>query len=652
MEVGSLAAFIFAEIFVMFRHLFIILPSTLFTISLTAQERALDTIVITSSLQAQHERETGRNMVTIHGSELRKLPVTSVDEVLRYLPGVEVQQRGPQGSQADIIIRGGTFQQVLVMIDGVRLNDPLTGHFNGYIPLHLSEIERIEILKGAAASIHGSDAIGGVINILTKTARHSDQEQKHAWTAGWEAGQFGLLNADAWWRMRGARTSVSAGLFRQHADGQQLRGTRGFFDNRSVSVALGHQFNERWRMSFRTAADLRDFNAQNFYTTFASDTAREKVDAYWQQLQVSGRLKGFTLHADAAFKMLEDVYSFRPAVIPNQNRTRQLVTQVYGIVPAGKRTTFTTGVQFIEKRIRSNDRGNHDLPHAAAYVVATHRLPFGLHLNESLRYDWDGNYGSVLVPQVNASWTAGRVTLRASSGKGIRDADFTERYNNYNKSVVSSGSIGNPDLRTERSWSHEAGADYRVASWFKMSATVFRRDQRDLIDWTPTPYAQMPRKSNLVQGATYALATNLSSVQTSGFELDMRVDHRFGERNRLLVMAGLLWLRSEDADKTPSFYISSHARFLFNSTVALTAGPFDLSLQTLYKRRNVQTATAISSQLDREYFLMNAKVRYQILKIRTSLFVQSYNLFDRSFSDLLGARMPGRWVSFGMQFGR
>lgn len=612
----------------------------------------MDTIVITSSLQAQHERETGRNILTIQGEELRKLPVTSVDEVLRYLPGVEVQQRGPQGSQADIIIRGGTFQQVLVMIDGVRLNDPLTGHFNGYIPLHLSEIERIEILKGAAASIHGSDAIGGVINILTKTARHSAQDKKHAWSAGWEAGQHGLLNADAWWRMRGTKTSLSAGLVRQHADGPPLRGTRGFFNNRSISLAIGHQFNERWKLSFRSAADLRDFNAQNFYTTFASDTAREQVDAYWQQLQVSGRLKRITLHADAAFKMLEDVYSFRPAVIPNQNRTRQLVTQLYGIVPLGARTTLTTGIQFIEKRIRSNDRGNHDLPHAAAYVVATHRLPHGFHLNESLRYDWDGNYGSVLVPQVNASWTAGRLTLRASTGKGIRDADFTERYNNYNKSVVSSGSIGNPELRTERSWSHEAGVDYRLAAWLKMSATLFRRDQRDLIDWTPTPYAQMPRKSNLVAGSTYALASNLSSVQTSGVELDIRIDRQFGARNRLMVMTGLLWLNSEDADKTPSFYISSHARFLFNATVAYTAGPFDCSIQTLYKRRNAQTATAIASYLDREYFLTNMKVRYQIPKIRTSVFVQSYNLFDRSFSDLLGARMPGRWVSFGMQFGR
>jgi iron complex outermembrane receptor protein len=644
-------AFIFAESSDMFRPS-IILLAYIFTNALVAQERAMDTIVVTSSFQAQHERETGRNIVTIHGSELRKLPVTSVDEVLRYLPGVEVQQRGPQGSQADIIIRGGTFQQVLVMIDGVRLNDPLTGHFNGYIPLHLSEIERIEILKGAVASIHGSDAIGGVINILTKTARHSDQQQKHAWTGGWEAGQHGLFNADAWWRMRGQRTSISAGMFRQHADGPSLRGTRGFFNNRSVSLAIAHALNDRWRMSFRTAADLRDFNAQNFYTTFASDTAREQVDAYWQQLQVTGKGKGYTLHADAAIKMLEDVYSFRPAVVPNQNRTRQFVSQVYGIIPVGARTTFTTGVQFIEKRIRSNDRGNHDLPHAAVYLVATHRLPHGFHLNESLRYDWDGNYGSVIVPQVNASWTAGRLTLRASTGKGIRDADFTERYNNYNKTIVSSGSIGNPALRTERSWSHEAGADYRLADWLKISTSVFRRDQQDLIDWTPTPYAKMPRQTNLVPGTTYALATNLSSVRTQGLELDVRLDRSLGQGNRLLLMTGLLLLESLDADKTPSFYISSHARVLLNSTMVLTTGQFDFSLQTLYKRRNTQVATAISAYLDREYFLTNVKLRYRIPKIQTSVFLQGYNLFDRSYSDLLGARMPGRWVSFGMQFGR
>jgi len=99
----------------------------------------LDNVIITATLSAQKQKESGRNIVAIKGESFSKLPVHSVDDLLRYLPGIEVQQRGPQGSQSDIVIRGGTFQQVLVIIDGVKLNDPLTGHFSMYVPIHPSE---------------------------------------------------------------------------------------------------------------------------------------------------------------------------------------------------------------------------------------------------------------------------------------------------------------------------------------------------------------------------------------------------------------------------------------------------------------------------------------------------------------------------------
>lgn len=128
----------------------------------------LENVIISATLSAQQQKESGRNIISIKGESFSKLPVHSVDDLLRYLPGIEVQQRGPQGSQSDIIIRGGTFQQVLVIIDGVKLNDPLTGHFSMYVPLHPSEIERVEILKGAASAIWGSEAVGGVVNIITK----------------------------------------------------------------------------------------------------------------------------------------------------------------------------------------------------------------------------------------------------------------------------------------------------------------------------------------------------------------------------------------------------------------------------------------------------------------------------------------------------
>ena len=92
-------------------------------------------------------------------------------------PGVEVQSRGGFGVQGDIVMRGSTFTQVLILVNGMRLNDPLTGHFNSYIPVSMADIERIEILRGAASAMYGPDAVGGVINIISKTFSRKTTDQ-------------------------------------------------------------------------------------------------------------------------------------------------------------------------------------------------------------------------------------------------------------------------------------------------------------------------------------------------------------------------------------------------------------------------------------------------------------------------------------------
>ena len=129
----------------------------------------LDPVTITASMNPLQASRTGRNIMVIKGEHFSSLPVRSIDELLRYVPGVEVQLRGPMGAQSDIVMRGGTFQQVLVILDGMRLNDPNTGHFNSYIPIAPAEIDRIEILKGASSAIYGSEAVGGVIHIITRS---------------------------------------------------------------------------------------------------------------------------------------------------------------------------------------------------------------------------------------------------------------------------------------------------------------------------------------------------------------------------------------------------------------------------------------------------------------------------------------------------
>ena len=167
------------------------------TLSAQTDEQDLDPITITSSLTPEKASKTGRNLFIIEGEKLYDLPVHSIDELLRYLPGVEVQARGPMGAQSDIVLRGGTFQQVLVILDGVRLNDPNTGHFSSYIPIAPSEIERIEILKGAASAIYGSEAVGGVIHIISKTFAAIQNISKSNVKAQVTAGEYGLLNVHA-----------------------------------------------------------------------------------------------------------------------------------------------------------------------------------------------------------------------------------------------------------------------------------------------------------------------------------------------------------------------------------------------------------------------------------------------------------------------
>jgi vitamin B12 transporter len=120
----------------------------------------LDPITIPATRKPQKIRETGRSISVIDGKMFQQLPVNSIDELLKYVPGVEVQSRGPMGAQSDIVMRGGTFQQVLVLLDGIKLNDPITGHFSSYIPVAPFEIKRIEVLRGPAAAIYGAEADG------------------------------------------------------------------------------------------------------------------------------------------------------------------------------------------------------------------------------------------------------------------------------------------------------------------------------------------------------------------------------------------------------------------------------------------------------------------------------------------------------------
>ncbi|MBW7893217.1 MAG: TonB-dependent receptor, partial [Chitinophagaceae bacterium] len=427
---------------------------------LSAQEIELDPITVTATISQKRASETGRDITIIKGEQFQHLPVHSLDDLLRYIPGVEIQARGPMGSQSDIVIRGGTFQQALVILDGLRLNDPNTGHFNSYIPIAPYEIDRIEILKGASSAIHGPDAVGGVINIITKTFAEKQREAKTELLTEISAGEYGFLNANAGFYVARNKWSIGGGVLSNHASGVQQRGAHGFFHNTTASLSADYHLDSAWSVAFRTAYDQRRFSAQNFYTPNLSDTATEQVRSFWNQISIRYQKRHQSLTLNTGIKNMDDNYSYNRSIAANQNHSQIMQALLIYQNRLNAKTTLVSGFNFQQKSIRSNDRGDHSIYLASPFVSFSRQILPRLTLYPSVQVVMFEGLSAELVPQLDLSYKKDNWQFRGSIGKTVRDADFTERYNNYNKATITQGQrVGYPGLVAERSLSYEAGVD-------------------------------------------------------------------------------------------------------------------------------------------------------------------------------------------------
>lgn len=633
----------------------ILLTPFLLLIGVTAlsqnDNQVLDPVTVTGSIQPNHVSRTGRNILSFPGDAFNQFPVQSLDELLRYLPGMEVQMRGPMGAQSDIVLRGGTFQQVLVLLDGLRVNDPNTGHFSSYIPIVPSEIERVEVLKGAASAIYGTDAVGGVVHVITKAFSLRQHQKTTEWKAQVKGGEYNLLHAQLGGLYQDNNMLLSGGSLSNNTRGQLQRGTRGFLHNNTLSVSVSKFLKDKWQISVRAGYDNRDFAAQNFYTTFLSDTATEQVSTLWTQARVEYRHAKHVLSLDAGFKKVKDDFLFNKSSIANANKSEMLQATIMDEYRHSGQTTIIGGVQFINKTIHSNDRGDHEVAQGGVFLLLRQNLGEFFTIHPAIRLEYNERSGAEWVPQLNLSYKRDKWQLRGSAGKTIRDADFTERFNNYNKAVATNGSrMGDPNLKAETSISYETGADYFFSDKLRFSTTFFQRHHKRLIDYIVTAYDDMPRKDNLIPGATYALAKNIATVRTTGVELDIHYNHKFSSTSSLFAGLGWVWLESNSSDASPSFYVSNHARLLTNFFAEYRVQHFLVSVNGIYKNRKPQQAPGINAEISNEYVVFNMRIGYYTCKKQLQLFLQADNILDRQYSDILGAPMPGRWLSGGFSF--
>ncbi len=306
------------------------------------------------------------------------------------------------------------------------------------------------------------------------------------------------------------------------------------------------------------------------------------------------------------------------------------------------------GVQFDYRTIVSTDRGNHETGHAGAYLMAQYDRN-NLTTHASLRLDYDENYGWEITPQLNLAYSLSPVVLRASFGRGVRGADFTERFVSHNipAPLTPGRNYGNPDLRAERSWTWDAGIDFFSAQWLNIHTTYFTRYGSDLIDFVFTNSNHIPNNSTLVPDTTYFFPQNVASVTTQGVEVQADGVVNVSPSVSVDYALGYMYLDVATDSGVATKYLTMVARQLGSARLQVRIDGFTLGAQVLYKVRNAESAQSINATLTPEYTTTNLVLRYQALR-NLAAFVQANNVFDVQYSDILGAQMPGRWIIGGL----
>jgi iron complex outermembrane receptor protein len=457
----------------------------------------VDSIQVTTTVEPLPLAESDRSVQVILPSDL-PIGTDSAVDLLRTDPSLNVQARAGEGVQADLSIRGTTFEQSLILVNGFRVNDPETGHLNLDIPVPLDAITRIDLLHGSGSTFYGSDAIGGAVNLLTgKPAPGLTLIARSG------AGNYGSLENHL-------RAAYSAGPF-----AEQITGSRdtsdGFIPDRNYSSnALA---SESWLKTKPGATDIllatsdRPYGANLFYGPYDSwERTKAWLGSIQQQLgSRTAASFGYLRHTDE-FVLFAD----QPAIYENNHITSAYEAALRRADDIGRNTTVAYGLEESGDTIHSNSLGQHARNQGAGYANLSLRSLGRFSVSLGAREEVLSGQGSVFSPSAAAAFTLTKtLRLRASAGHGFRQPTYVDLY--YSDPAT----IGNPNLKPESSWSFEGGADWTPANGrLRFTAVGFRLNQTNVID-----YAKL---LPLTAGEQWQ-AVNVPTLDISGAETSLRI---------------------------------------------------------------------------------------------------------------------------------
>ena len=570
----------------------------------------------------------------------------SVNDLLKQVAGVDVRQRGVFGIQTDISVNGGTEDQLTVLLNGINISNPHTGHLTFDLPVNIDDIERIEVIEGGASRVYGCQAFSGAINIVTRTD-NDNHLQAHAY-----GGSYGTAGANA-------GLTLTTSDFNNRLSGGYVRSDGGTYNddfNKANAYWRGRYSSDHIQATIQAGLSTMNYGANTFYGT-GSDSQYEENRRYL--VSASAEYKGqVNIPVQLYWNRSLDHYVWMRANPEAYQNFHQ--TNVYG-ANAGANTTWALGktaigIELRRENILSTRLGKelpegeqHKVPgHDAYYKYKDGRTNLGLYLEHNILIDnatislgllANDNTavtgGMRLYPGIDISWRLGQMKLFASFNQSLRTPTYTDLY--YN----GPGLEGNSQLKPEKSTDWHVGASF-TAEGFNTQVKAFYRKGTDMIDWVKktgeTVYTTANSDIDNI-GAEMLTSVDLARLLPStplrqltlGYCYNFK--HRVNTEQQASYASRLTFLRHK-LTATLQHNIFSHLDAQWNLTLKNRHGEFD----------NAKTG---QTQKYGTFATLDLKLTWT--RPHYSLYLQANNLTDYAYYDFANIQQPGLWFMGGLK---
>lgn len=579
--------------------------------------------------KADMHQEASRLVTQISREQIQSLPVRTVADILQYLPGIDIRTRGPHGVQADISMRGGTFDQVLVLLNGVPLNDCQTGHYTLNLPVSTELIERVEVLQGASVGMSG--AFSGAVNIVTKNA-----EQKKDVVLKLSAGMNGLAHPEIAASLTDKEVHLNMAAGYSRADGYYAPRP----SEKETTALLNSDFQmadiylqTRWRgLDVQAGAQWKDAGLGMGYG-FGSQDQFDATRTAFASAQYVHQWNAWRLESQASYRANYDRYEWHRTQISNRH-WNQTATASLTARYTSRAGTTSFGISARNENIRSTHLGDHNRLHTN-FFAAQRFYYAGLSASLCVNGSYNTQSGFHLGGGADIGYTFMRnQRVYVNAHRSVRTPTFTDLY--YN----AGNQLGNRDLKPEEAWHLSAGYKgewlFGSAGELSYSLNGYYRHGKNIIDWVYVPDdSKRPYH-----------AANQQKVNTAGLELS--IAYRLNQ-----------WLRCISADYAYTYLDldikEAGSRYLDYLSHKLTLHVehgiykgFGASWNLRFQKREGQYNDAEGAVQDyRPVWLLDGSLFWENRYLRVS--AECTNITNTHYYDYGGILQPGAWAQISIR---